>query len=391
MAVPQLLTVVCSCLLLTTVTAQLSIHGICSSATGGQSQCFNADVPGTCPSRWSPHPYLGQPGMLWACGGWWATCCSPAATTTTAPPAPPPPALDEADCGLGKPLGRILKGFNTSKCDYPFVVSIRARLEPGVQPLVQANTGPACGGVIINRYWILTHAVCCYLGVNQRLSDAPSDLLVVSGEYDTEKLEQDPRGGGLPLEQFIPITRCIPHPSYPLFASLRDVPISDSLSVNGNGLALIKLAQPVNNYCGSTACLPSAPPLTSPSCDTFTQCVITGWGLDVNFTRRDSTLKQGYVTIYKNSVCDFLQGTLFSASRNLRFTGSACQTNSTAQIINDSCLGDQGGPVLCYDGVRWTVQGVLPFNMCYQNEINPYVLDVKQAETWIRSTIISNP
>lgn len=394
MAGRLLLLVVFSGLVLHTVHAQFSNQGICASSTSNVSKCFKVDVLGTCPTGWKPHPSLGQPGMLWACGGWWSTCCSPdtaAATTTLVPPGPPVPAFNDVDCGLGKPLGRVLRGLITSKCDWPFVVSIRARMAAGVQPLVQGNTAPACGGVILDSKWVLTHALCCYLGVNGRLTDAPRDLLVVSGEYDYMKLEKDPRNNGLDLEQFVGVTQCIPHPNYASFSSVSQVPLNDNRVVNGYGFALMKLATPISNYCGSTACLPSTPSVTSPSCDTYTQCIITGWGFDKNFTQPDSTLKQGFVTIYKDDVCNFLQGSLFSTSSIQRFGGSACQTNSSAQLLNDGCLGDQGGPVLCYDGERWTAQGIIPFNMCYGNEINPYVLDVKQAEPWILNTIKNNP
>ena len=45
-------------------------------------------------------------------------------TTTTAPGTAP---IDETDCGTGKPTSRILKGSNTSMCDWPYVAAIRMR------------------------------------------------------------------------------------------------------------------------------------------------------------------------------------------------------------------------------------------------------------------------
>lgn len=53
------------------------------------------------------------------------------------------------------------------------------------------------------------------------------------------------------------------------------------------------------------------------------------------------------------------------------------------------CQGDEGGPVLCYDGTRFAVQGIIPFNLFGINNqgYNPYVTDVAQYEAWIRNTI----
>ena len=52
--------------------------------------------------------------------------------------------------------------------------------------------------------------------------------------------------------------------------------------------------------------------------------------------------------------------------------------------------GDQGGPVLCYDGGRWSVQGIIPFNLCTDGEVSPYVVDVPYSDTWIYDTIRNN-
>ncbi|KAK7114216.1 plasminogen-like [Littorina saxatilis] len=150
----------------------------------------------------------------------------------------------------------------------------------------------------------------------------------------------------------------------------------------------MKLAQPINNYCASSACLPNASPLTSATCDTFDQCVILGWGYeDQTYGQVDQKLKQGFVKIYKDDVCDFLQTNLFTAGPT-RPTMSACQSSEQGQ---DACLGDQGGPVLCYDGNRWAVQGIIPFNLCKDNEVSPYVVDVSYSDPWIYDTIRSNP
>ena len=48
----------------------------------------------------------------------------------------------------------------------------------------------------------------------------------------------------------------------------------------------------------------------------------------------DGKLKQGFVKIYKNDVCDFLESNLFAGSA-VRFDNSACQS---ANLGQDSCL-----------------------------------------------------
>ncbi|XP_076470436.1 chymotrypsinogen B-like [Babylonia areolata] len=371
-------------LTVSSASAQLADFGICEKVTPMASCEYTSQgcPPGKTLLRNVP---MFAP---WLCGGWQKICCvnesiyqvtTPTTTTT-------PPLIDDSNCGLGVPTGRIINGQNTSPCDWPYVVSIRGRNQPNVT-LTQNSTAHACAGVIIDNDWVLTHAVCLYTSGKQ-LSDAPNEYLVVAGEYDTDRVDQDPRYSySRPLEQFVPVARGFVHPEFAPLRYLTDLDLTDNQVINGNALALIKTAEPISNFCASVACLPSSSSLTSSSCDTFDQCVILGWGFETrDYRGTDGTLKQGAVKIYKDHVCDFLQTTVF-ASGPARFNSSACQSSD---LNLETCLGDQGGPVLCYDGSRWSVQGILPFGLC-QDPVNPYVIDVTPYQQWIYDTIRSNP
>ncbi|KAL8589326.1 hypothetical protein ACOMHN_052329 [Nucella lapillus] len=375
------LVVVVVMLLVLSVSAQLASSGVCYMVSGATCEDTHKGCPpGKTPLKNVP---LFTP---WLCGGWLKICCVKDSGGETTPITPTTSPIDSKNCGLGKPTRRIVNGTNTSKCQWPFVVSIRGRVQPHM-PLTQATTQHACAGVIIDKHWILTHAVCLYT-TNKEVEAVPQELVVVAGEYNIDKDDQDNRyTTPHPLEQFIPVRQAFTHPGFASIQYLSDLNLADNQNVNGNALALIKLAEPVNDFCASTACLPSASPMTSSSCDTFEQCVILGWGFNTrNYQNTDGTMKQGFVKVYKDYVCDFLQSSVFSSGPK-RFNGSACMS---ANFGEEVCLGDQGGPVLCYNGERWAVQGILPFSLCNDNVVNPYVLDVDPFQDWIYRTIRNN-
>lgn len=51
------------------------------------------------------------------------------------------------------------------------------------------------------------------------------------------------------------------------------------LTCTGNAVALLRLRDPVTfNTCANKACLPGASTYNARNCDTFSYCVILGWG-----------------------------------------------------------------------------------------------------------------
>ncbi|PVD20360.1 hypothetical protein C0Q70_18514 [Pomacea canaliculata] len=184
----------------------------------------------------------------------------------------------------------------------------------------------------------------------------------------------------------------------PLFAMCDPVvDLCVPLTCTGNAVALLRLRDPVTfNTCANKACLPGASTYNARNCDTFSYCVILGWGyVDDQFLSTfvpvisitihlPTTLKYGQVRLYKDDICNFLSNVMAPAYP--RPVGTTCDIPVG---VTDTRLGDEGGPVLCYDGTRFAVQGIIPFNLFGINNqgYNPYVTDVAQYEAWIRNTI----
>ncbi|KAK7505874.1 hypothetical protein BaRGS_00003145 [Batillaria attramentaria] len=293
------------------------------------------------------------------------------------------------NCGQRLPVSesRILNGIPSSLCDWPFVVSIRSLKTGFAPPLTFSNTDPSCSGVILNREWVLTHALCCYIQ-DSTPDQAASNLVVVAGEYNVLQADVDPATGQR-AEQLLRVSRCYVHPSYVLDGqdTLDSVDVNNDMQTNSNGLALIRLADPVQqSNCASQACLPSATPLRNTGCDTYNNCVFLGWGYSAaDYSVLDPRLSYGRTTIYRDSVCDYMAQSVYPTKP--RPEGSACTSPRDGTGV---CVGDQGGPVLCYDGDRWAVQGILPFRWCEDDAPHPWVVDVAAYEEWIQTTM-ANP
>ncbi|PVD20361.1 hypothetical protein C0Q70_18515 [Pomacea canaliculata] len=141
------------------------------------------------------------------CGSYNLMCCTPNG-----------PRLDD-NCGQVAPRSRIIQGLNTSACDWPYIVSIRSRINNLFDPLTPSNT----------QHSTVRCAPRRQTGV---LADAPSNLLVVAGEYDVTKVDIDSstRQGA---EQYRPIDRCIVHPGYQSVDSLQNFNFNDNNLTNG--------------------------------------------------------------------------------------------------------------------------------------------------------------
>nr|KAG5713097.1 hypothetical protein BaRGS_021891 [Batillaria attramentaria] len=230
------------------------------------------------------------------------------------------------NCGQRLPVSesRILNGIPSSLCDWPFVVSIRSLKTGFAPPLTFSNTDPSCSGVILNREWVLTHALCCYIQ-DSTPDQAASNLVVVAGEYNVLQADVDPATGQR-AEQLLRVSRCYVHPSYVLDGqdTLDSVDVNNDMQTNSNGLALIRLADPVQqSNCASQACLPSATPLRNTGCDTYNNCVFLGWGYSAaDYSVLDPRLSYGRTTIYRDSVCDYMAQSVYPTKP--RPEGSAC-------------------------------------------------------------------
>ncbi|XP_012942859.1 chymotrypsinogen A [Aplysia californica] len=273
---------------------------------------------------------------------------------------------------------KILNGDLTGDCDWPFIVSIRA-LNAGSASLTYDTSSHACAGVLIDTQWVLTSPFCV-LSAGQSISEAPNRILVVAGEYNVSGIDIDPLTGAQ-QEQLINIDAAYFHPDYPYRsqASLVRV-LQTAKAVNSNGTALLHLSRPITGSCSGIVCLPTEEEAAN-DCASYDQCVMLGWGFNkADFTGIDDNLLLGNIQLTSKTACDVLTTKL--GLTGIRPAGSICQ--SPRSTNTDSCQGDEGGPILCSNGVNWVVRGVIPFNLCNNGRFNFYVTEVASSLDWIK-------
>lgn len=360
----------------------LSFDTPCSTRTKNGGICVSKKM--ACPTGSTEQTvynnYIG-------CASIYMKCCAiddiiPPTTTTESTTATTTVTMPAPKCGLGSLVSsKILNGINTGVCDWPFVVSIRSEVSMATT-LDLDNTEHACQGVIVGKEWVLTSAVCI-LSAGFSETVAPDRILVVAADFNVSAIDYDPLTK-LPQEQAIKVDKVFINPGYGYLneSELEADNFTNYVKMNSNGIALIKLAEPINGHCSGIVCLPTPNDAVN-ECAKYDQCVITGWGFTQDTLTEDLSgiMRFAPTTLSSKDACNFLTESLGISS--FRPQGSICQRPNV--FNTDSCLGDEGGAVMCVDGDQWTVRGIIPFNKCLKNQYNSYVTDVSNYLTWIHT------
>ncbi|XP_066996926.1 phenoloxidase-activating enzyme 1 isoform X2 [Anabrus simplex] len=291
-------------------------------------------------------------------------CCAgdgrlpPWAPTTPAPtpPPPPPPPISKKpdnlpllnhpnlrllpleDCGVDY-SERIFGGEVTSLDEYPWLALLRYRSPRG-------SLNFLCGGVLINRRYVLTASHC----IN---GDLRGNTLVSVrlGEYDTttdidcvEELTGDMTCAPPPVD--VEIEQQIPHPEYSRF-----------MTNQYNDIGLLRLAQDVRftEYI-KPICLPVTETLLR-ELRVGENLTVSGWGRTENRSFSPVKLKVNVPLVSLRDCYDVYRRN----SRELRET----QMCAGGVQGKDSCTGDSGGPLMKFSELNGNavhfVAGVVSF------------------------------
>uniref|UniRef100_A0A8C3IVW7 Peptidase S1 domain-containing protein n=1 Tax=Chrysemys picta bellii TaxID=8478 RepID=A0A8C3IVW7_CHRPI len=217
--------------------------------------------------------------------------------------------------------GRIIGGYTCPRYSQPWQAFVYGPLQ--------------CGGILVDRSWVLSAAHCYRPGLRVRL-----------GEYNLAVREGP--------EQDRIVSGAILHPGFNRFTL-------------DNDLMLLKLAQPINIG-------PTARPVRLPTAcaATGTTCLISGWG--VTLCRSLGLIQSGVTQDCQAS-----------------YPGRVTNNMVCAGVMGggiDSCQGDSGGPLLC----AGQLQGIVSWGLqtCAQPNRPGVYTKVCNYVAWIRRAIQMN-
>ncbi|XP_050055390.1 trypsin II-P29-like [Aphis gossypii] len=253
-----------------------------------------------------------------------------------AAPEPIKPLPEELECGQNtKSISKIMNVQNAKASDWPWMAVF----------LETTNYMNFCGGVLLNRRFVLTAAHCFKKFTKQ-------DFVVRLGEYDFTSNNET---------QYIDyrVTDIRVHPDY-------------DQATHANDIAIVKLKRPtIYNSFIRPICLPKT------NMEVYKKnAVVAGWGQTVFGGEVSNILQEVAIPIWEHDEC-------VSAFSQPIFKTNLCAASYEGG--KDSCLGDSGGPLLIQrqDG-KWTNVGVVSWGIsCGEMGIPGVYTKVTSYLKWI--------
>ncbi|XP_031749232.1 serine protease 27 [Xenopus tropicalis] len=247
----------------------------------------------------------------------------------------------------GKPVvvsSRIVGGQDTKKGQNPWQVVV---WHSGIKN---------CGGTLISSSFVLTVAHCV-----ERVN--ASSVIVILGAYKIT--------GNLKEEVSVPVKRIIKHHLYNEAKFPYDI-------------ALLELSR---NVPFTDFILPACLPAPSVEFRPGHSCIVTGWGdTEYNSTKpRPDILQEVEVRLITLEDCR----DLYKSALKDKYIGITDDIICAMNIHKgrDSCQGDGGGPLVCYENDRWYLIGLVSYGIGCGIGIPKLYSSVPAHMEWIRSII----